>query len=126
MRGTDRISTKDLLKELINRDGDQPWAALWEADVLKDNTRGPAAKLARLLKPFEVIPETIREIDGSTPKGYKRNTFEDAFSRYLPPESPHKVATTPQPASIKAPRAILMTQQPPSVASSEMAGNPHQ
>jgi hypothetical protein len=86
-RGTDRISTKDLLDELINRDGDEPWAAWWEADIAKQNTRGPAAKLARLLKPFAIIPETIRESDDSTSKGYKLTSFEEAFSRYLPPGS---------------------------------------
>ena len=79
----DRISTKDLLDALIERD--EPWAAWWEADIMKGNTRGPAAKLARLLRPFGIIPETIRESDDSTPKGYKLALYEDAFSRYLPP-----------------------------------------
>jgi hypothetical protein len=80
----DRISTKELLDALIERDGEEPWAVWWEGDVAKGNTRGPAVKLARLLKPFDIIPETIREADGSTPKGYKLASFEDAFSRYLP------------------------------------------
>jgi hypothetical protein len=35
---------------------------------------------ARLLKPFGVLAETIRETDGSTPKA---GTFQDAFSLYL-------------------------------------------
>ena len=63
-RGTDRISTKDLLGELIDRDGDEPWAACWQKDFNAENIKGPAAKLARLLKPFGIIPETIRESDG--------------------------------------------------------------
>ena len=63
-RGTDRISTKDLLGELIDRDGDEPWAACWQKDFKAENIKGPAAKLARLLKPFGIIPETIRESDG--------------------------------------------------------------
>ena len=82
-REVDQISTKDLLDALIERDGDEPWAGWWEADIKKENTRGPAAKLARLLKPFDIIPWTIREEDGSTPKGYKLASFEEAFSRYL-------------------------------------------
>jgi Protein of unknown function (DUF3631) len=51
-RGTDRISTKDLLGELIDRDGDEPWAACWQKDFNAENIKGPAAKLARLLKPL--------------------------------------------------------------------------
>ena len=63
-----------LLDALIKRDGDELWAVWWEGDVTKGNMRGPAARLARLLKPFGVIVS----------KGYKRTSFEDAFSRYLP------------------------------------------
>jgi hypothetical protein len=66
---------------------DEPWAAWWEADIAKQNTRGPAAKLARLLKPFGIILKTIRESD-DTSKGYKLASFEEAFSRYLPREVP--------------------------------------
>ena len=87
-RGVDRISTKDLLDALIERENDEPWGPWWEAEIAKHNTRGPAARLARLLKPFDIIPGTIREEDGSTPKGYKLALFEDAFSRYLPEKTP--------------------------------------
>jgi hypothetical protein len=97
-RKADQISTRDLLDALIKRDGDEPWAIWWEGDLLKGNTRGPAARLAKLLKPFGVTSWTIREEDGSTPKGYKLASFEDPFSRYLLPESRHKDATPPQPA----------------------------
>ena len=94
----DRISTKELLEALVERDGDEPWALWWECDVAKGNTRGPAAKLARLLKPFGVVAGTIRQEGDSTSKGYKLGSFEDAFSRYLPQESRHKVDTTSQTA----------------------------
>ena len=87
-RGVDRISTKDLLDALIERENDEPWGPWWEAEIAKHNTRGPAARLARLLKPFDIIPGTILEEDGSTPKGYKLALFEDAFSRYLPEKTP--------------------------------------
>jgi Protein of unknown function (DUF3631) len=88
MGKVDRISTKDLLAALVERDCDEPWADWWEADIAKGNTRGPAAKLARLLKPFGVVAGTIREEHGSTAKGYKLASFEDAFSRYLSPPPP--------------------------------------
>ena len=86
--GADRISTKDMLNALIERENDEPWASWWESDITKGNVRGVAAKLARLLKPFDIIPETIREADGSRPKGYKLASFKDTFSRYLPENSP--------------------------------------
>ena len=85
MKQVDQISTIALLKALIERDGDEPWAVWWEADIKKENTRGPAAKLAHYLRPFGIVSRTIREEDGSTPKGYKSASFEDVFSRYLPP-----------------------------------------
>ena len=97
-RGADQIFTSDLLKALIERDGDEPWPMWWEADINKENTRGPAAKLARLLKPFDIIPRTVREENNSTSKGYKLASFEDAFSRYLPPGEGSKVDTTTQSA----------------------------
>jgi hypothetical protein len=87
-RSVDRISTKDILDALIERENDEPWASWWESDIARSNVRGVAAKLARLLKPFGIIPETIREADGSTPKGYKLASFQDAFSRYLPENAP--------------------------------------
>ena len=40
--------------------------------------RGPAAQLARLLKPFDIIPQTIREPDG-TAKGYKLDSSKTRF-----------------------------------------------
>lgn len=83
-KSVDRPSTRDVLDALIARENDDPWAAMWERDVQSGNVRGPAAKLARLLKPFGISAGTIRESDGSTPKGYKLESFEDAFSRYLP------------------------------------------
>ena len=91
-REVNQISTRNVLLALIERKG-EPWAALWGRDIASGNVRGPAAKLARLLKPFGIAAHTIREPDGSTPKGYKLQHFEDAFSRYLPPK-PH--LRTPQ------------------------------
>jgi len=48
------------------------------------NTRGAGARLARMLKPFGILAHSIRLDDGSTPKGYKRDSFADAWARYLP------------------------------------------
>jgi Protein of unknown function (DUF3631) len=82
----DKISTSDLLHALIARDNGEPWAIWWERDVNDGKTRGPAAKVARYLKQFDVIPEKIRVSDTATAQGYKLALFEDAFFRYLPGE----------------------------------------
>jgi hypothetical protein len=79
----DHISSKDLLDELVNRE-DEPWAAWWKKDIDAGNTKGPGARLAKLLKPFGIISRSIREPDGTTPKGYSRSSFNEAFACYLP------------------------------------------
>jgi hypothetical protein len=83
----DRLSTEHLLRLLIGQDSDAPWAAWWEHDLKNENTRGPAAKLARLLKPFDIRARVIRLADDSTPRGYLRQDFEEAWKRYCPPKA---------------------------------------
>jgi hypothetical protein len=85
--GKDKISTKDLLYALVARDNGEPWAIWWERDVKDGKTRGPAGKIARYLKQFDIIPMNIRMPDDTVPKGYKLESFRDAFCRYLPGES---------------------------------------
>lgn len=80
----DRIATADLLRCLVERD-DGPWASWWSADVDRSNCKGPAAKLAKLFKPYGIAPRGIRLADGSTPKGYQAADFSDAWIRYCPP-----------------------------------------
>jgi hypothetical protein len=82
----DRLATKELLERLINQETDAPWAGWWENDLRNGNTRGPAAKLARLLKPYGIGARGIRLADGTTPRGYMRQDFEDAWRRYCPPK----------------------------------------
>ena len=80
----DKIATQDLLKALVDQDTDAPWASWWEADLKNHNTRGPAQKLARLLKPYKIVARGIRLSDDSTPRGYRREDFLEAWKRYLP------------------------------------------
>lgn len=82
--GADRMPTKEILDGLISAEDDGPWAHWWEHDMASDNTRGPAARLARLLKPYRIKVRTIR-LDESTPKGYHAKDFEEAWERYCPP-----------------------------------------
>ncbi len=83
----DRLATKELLERLINQETDAPWAGWWENDLRNGNTRGPAAKLARLLKPFGIHARGTRLPDGTTPRGYLARDFREAWKRYCPPET---------------------------------------
>ena len=80
----DKISTLELLKALVELETDGPWANWWEADLKNGNRRGPAQKLAKLLGAYKIKPDVIRLQDGSTPRGYRREDFLEAWKRYLP------------------------------------------
>jgi hypothetical protein len=86
----DRITTHDLLAALCERD-DGPWAGWWSRDVEDGRIRGPASRLARLLREFRredgtrIGSRKIRTGE-TTGQGFLREDFEDAFTRYLEPE----------------------------------------
>ena len=95
--GKKQLPTAVILRELSNRDEEEAWTTQWLRAINSGNTRGPAARMAALLKPFGVSGGTIRVGDASTPKGYRIEVFADAFSRYLPDLPPaEKDATTPR------------------------------
>jgi hypothetical protein len=81
---TDRLSTKEILEALVALETDTPWAEWWEQDLNKENTRGPAQKLARLLKPYRIESRGIRVADNTTPRGYVREHFIEVWKRYCP------------------------------------------
>jgi Protein of unknown function (DUF3631) len=82
----DRISSAELVIQLAAIEG-RPWAE-WGRNA-KPMTQNA---LARQLDKFQIYPGTIRLLAGSTPKGYYREAFEEAFSVYIPPPT----ATPPQ------------------------------
>lgn len=87
---TDQIKSQTLVERLVAIEG-HPWAEFGHNG--KPITQN---KLARLLKPYKIGPETIRLGPGEkdprekdpgekdTAKGYKLARFSDVFSRYLP------------------------------------------
>jgi Protein of unknown function (DUF3631) len=79
----DRLATVHLLGALCERE-DGPWAGWWERDLKDARTKGPASRLAKLLKPFDVEPRQLKLKDGSKVRGYLRGDFEAAWRRYLP------------------------------------------
>lgn len=79
---TDRMRTKTLLRSL-NSNEEWPWQSFNKGGRLTD--RG----LADALEPFEIRPRDVR-FEEDVFKGYRREFFEDAWARYLPPPTPTK------------------------------------
>lgn len=84
-RGVDRLSSANLAASL-NEIEESPWGDIRGKEL-------NARSLAQRLKRFSVRPRTIRLEDGSTPKGYLLEQFEDAFSRYLGASERHTATT---------------------------------
>lgn len=86
--GRDRLSSKDLVAGLVEME-DSPWAELNHGREITPNT------VARLLRKFDIAPRTIRG-EGNTFKGYLRDSFQDAWTRYVvsDPSTPADPAVT--------------------------------
>jgi hypothetical protein len=85
------MATEDVPRALVER-SDAPWAEWWDRDVSDDRIKGPASRLARLLKPFEIAPVKFRSGD-VTARGCLRDQLEPVWSRYLSPPSLGKDGT---------------------------------
>jgi len=79
---SDVITSADLTTALV-ADLERPWATWGKgAKPLTQN------QLARLLKPFNIISETVHPIGKPHAKGYKRTHFEEAWAAYCPGQIP--------------------------------------
>lgn len=117
--GTDRLATADLI-EALAEDEASPWGD-WHGRRMTPQT------LSRLLRPFGIRPAVIRT-GQVTPRGYRREDFEDAWARYLAPLPPLGASDPqhPQHSSVDAPFSHFPDpQQPPFVAGAENGENPH-
>jgi hypothetical protein len=85
----DRITTARLVQELLDIP-DSPWPTYGRND--KPIT---AAHVTRLLKPYGIKSDSVRipKDARTTHKGYLRAWFEDAFTRYLAPQSEAETAS---------------------------------
>jgi Protein of unknown function (DUF3631)/Toprim-like len=72
---TDRLPSGELCKALAEIET-SPWAEWHRGKPITP------PRLARLLRPFGIAPQTIR-VDGKTPRAYLTEQFQDAFGRYL-------------------------------------------
>jgi hypothetical protein len=79
-----RMKTSDVLLALVARDdSDAPWAKWWEAKLAKDETKGPSASLAKLLRPFDIRPRQLW-IGERNERGYDAEDFRrDSVSAYI-------------------------------------------
>lgn len=73
----DKLASADLRAALVDLE-ESPWSELHKGKPL--TVRG----LARLLNPYGIGSGTVR-LGENTAKGYYRRSFEDTWSRYLPP-----------------------------------------
>ena len=83
---SDRLKSVDIAAALATMEG-SPWA--------ERGTNGPLTRhrLAQILAPFGIRPQTRRFDSGAAAKGYLRAQFDDAFQRYLPPTSDQTVTS---------------------------------
>lgn len=76
LNGCDRISSAGLLAKLNSLE-ESGWGG-WH-----DGKGMNARDLAGRLKAYGIKPKGVRLSDGSTPNGFQREDFRDAFARYL-------------------------------------------
>ena len=73
------LPTASILAALVARD-DGPWAEKWGEDIRAGKGLVAARRLRNLLAPFEIHPVKIRT-GATTPRGYRRADFADAWNR---------------------------------------------
>lgn len=71
-----KISSADLIKALV-ADPESPWATYNRGRPLTPR------QLSKMLSAYGIKSKTVRMSRFETPKGYDRDQFSDAFSRYL-------------------------------------------
>ncbi|MGG5890182.1 DUF3631 domain-containing protein [Falsiroseomonas sp. HC035] len=86
-KGAARVPTTDIIGALEQMD-ERPWPE-W-----KNGKPMTPVQLAHALSPFGVRPTTYRPPGGAPVKGYQRDHFAEAWTRYLPPSA---IAPAPEP-----------------------------
>ncbi len=108
MKGTDRVSTADLINALCE-DDEKVWATYNRGTPIKPR------QLANKLKGYGIKSATLRFRLNGLAKGYEREHFEEAFSRYIP--------CAPSPFSNRNSVTSAINQQVESVTPSVTDGN---
>jgi hypothetical protein len=117
----DKIRSEDLVAKLKEIET-SPWA-----DWHRGHGLTPGA-LSKLLRLFDIFPRVIR-VEGKTPRGYLRDSFSDAWERYLEPlvpgDTPSVNATAQQPAKNAVETPFSTRNMKSSVADAKSAPEPH-
>jgi Protein of unknown function (DUF3631) len=119
-QGLDAIATADLL-EALRADEEAPWAHFG-----RDGSPLNARSLGGRLRRYEISSRTVWLAGGDTAKGYKREWFEDAWQRYLPPESDSHPSGPSGPAPRAGLRPLFYPSGDPPPDASENGANPHE
>lgn len=82
MANEEKFFSSVLLEEVLKLE-ERPWAEAYKGKGLTVN------RMAHLLEPYGIRSQQIR-IGSASKKGYLRESFEDAFSRYLPVLAPQR------------------------------------
>jgi hypothetical protein len=77
-KNVDRMPTTELIDALCEIE-ESPWATWHHGNPISKQ------KITVLLKPYGVKPKVLR-VGEKTPRGYERGSFEDAWTRYAPPD----------------------------------------
>ncbi len=80
----DKIRSVELVEHLLTLE-DRPWRECQGRARKALTTNG----LSTRLRAFGIKPEKVR-FGGTTAQAYRRESFEDSFSRYLPPPDPER------------------------------------
>jgi hypothetical protein len=92
--GGDAVFTTRLIEGIAERDDE---FSTWWHPPSDDKEGKPAPwatrELGRLLRPFDIRSRSLR-VGTRTAKGYRRDAFEEAWNRYLPPSPPENAVTS--------------------------------
>jgi putative DNA primase/helicase len=113
-----RISSTDLVFTLTGLP-DCPWATWSRGKPITP------ASVARLLKTFRIVPNTIKLANGKQPNGYKRSQFDDAFARYLGPSSSSAASSSPSSPIPSASGVSERSQSSPQASGGEVSKPSH-
>jgi hypothetical protein len=124
----DRIATTDLIGSVATAD-ESHFEDWWNVKDGKPE-KNASQRLARLLRHYEIRSKQLK-IDGRNQRGFERDWFEDAWTRYPPPDSEpatpatSRVESETPPATSNATTPLRSGSVAEGVTPSEPSGEPH-
>jgi hypothetical protein len=116
-KSVDRLATAELLEALCELE-ESSWATWSRGNPISKR------KVGVLLNPYGVRPKTLR-VGTTTPRGYERDAFEDAWARYCPSQDERTATTRNNPHGYAENTGSEKCNTDADVALPEQAANPH-